>query len=69
MSMDVWANVAILLMYGSHDMRHKYSAGLRVVNGPPGFGASHHKALDSDSNISIFCYGFRYVISAQKVLF
>ena len=20
--MDVWANVAILLMYGSHDMRH-----------------------------------------------
>ena len=26
-SMDVWANVAILLMYGSHDMRHKYSAG------------------------------------------
>ena len=26
-SMDVWANVANLLMYGSHDMRHKYSAG------------------------------------------
>ena len=26
MSMDVWANVAILLMYGSHDMRHRYSA-------------------------------------------
>ena len=26
-SMDVWANVAILLMYGSHDMRHRYSAG------------------------------------------
>ena len=26
-SMDVWDNVAILLMYGSHDMRHRYSAG------------------------------------------
>ena len=26
-SMDVWANVTILLMYGSHDIRHKYSAG------------------------------------------
>ena len=26
-SMDIWANVAILLMYGSHDMRHRYSAG------------------------------------------
>ena len=26
-SMDVWANMANLLMYGSHDMRHKYSVG------------------------------------------
>ena len=26
-SMDVWANVVILLMYGSHDMRHRYSVG------------------------------------------
>ena len=26
-SMDVWANVAILLIYRSHDMRHRYSAG------------------------------------------
>ena len=26
-SMDVWANVAILLLYGFHDMRHRYSAG------------------------------------------
>ena len=23
MSMDVWANVAILLMYESHDIRHR----------------------------------------------
>ena len=29
-----------LLMYGSHDMRHRYSAGRRVVNGPLGIGAS-----------------------------
>ena len=26
-SIDVWAQVAILLMYGSHDMRHRYSTG------------------------------------------
>ena len=26
-SIDVWANVAILLTYESHDMRHRFSAG------------------------------------------
>ena len=30
----------IILMYGSHDMRHRFSAGLRVVNGHPGIGPS-----------------------------
>ena len=31
-SIDVWANVAILITYGSHDMRHR----LTVVNRTPG---------------------------------
>ena len=30
----------ILLMYGSHDMRHTGFRRLTVVNGTPGFGAS-----------------------------
>ena len=30
----------IILMYGSHDVRHRFSAGLQVVNGHPGIGAS-----------------------------
>ena len=34
-----------LLMYGSHDMRHTSFRGLTVVNGPPGFGASHHISI------------------------
>ena len=33
--MDVWANVAILLMYGSHDMRQVFLR-LTVVNGTLG---------------------------------
>ena len=33
----------ILLMYRSHDMRHTGFRGLMVVNGPPGFGASHNR--------------------------
>ena len=33
-------DVAILLMYGSHDMRHTGFHRLTVFNGPPGFGAS-----------------------------
>ena len=38
---------AILLMYGSHDMRHTGFRRLTVVNGtPPGFGVSHG-----------YCYG------------
>ena len=32
----------ILLMYGSHDMRHIGSRRLTVVNETPGFGASQH---------------------------
>ena len=31
---------AILLIYGSRDMRHTGFHKLMVVNGPPGFGAS-----------------------------
>ena len=31
----------ILLMYGSHDMRHTGFRRLTVVNGTPGNGASH----------------------------
>ena len=34
-------NVAILLMYGSHDMRHTGFCKLTVVNGTPGIRASH----------------------------
>ena len=34
-------DVTILLMYGSHNMRHTGFRRLTVVNGPPGFGASH----------------------------
>ena len=34
-------DVAILLMYGSHDMRHTGFRRLTVVNGLPGFRASH----------------------------
>ena len=34
-------NVTIFLMYRSHDMRHRYSVGLRWSTGPPGIGASH----------------------------
>ena len=30
-------DVAILLMYGSHDMRHTGFRRLTVVNGTPGF--------------------------------
>ena len=37
MSMDVWANVAILLMYESHDMYETQAfRKLTVVNGTPG---------------------------------
>ena len=34
-------DVAILLMYGSHNMRHTSFRRLTVVNGPPGFRESH----------------------------
>ena len=34
--MDVWANVIILLMYGSHDMRHKVFRGLTGCQRTPG---------------------------------
>ena len=34
-------DVAILLMYGSHDMRHTGFRRLTIVNGPLGFMASH----------------------------
>ena len=33
-------DVVILLIYGSHDVRHADFRRLTVVNGPPGFGAS-----------------------------
>ena len=39
-------DVAILLMYGSHDMRHTGFRRLTVVNGLPGFGASHFKIMN-----------------------
>ena len=35
----------ILLMYGSHDMRHTSFRRLTVVNKTPGFGASHFQLL------------------------
>ena len=38
MSMDVWANMAILLLYGSLGMRQRYSMGSQ--RDTPGFGAS-----------------------------
>ena len=51
-SMDVWADVAILLMYGFHDIRYIGFHRLTVVNGPPSFGASpteaHHKHKKKD---------------------
>ena len=34
-------DVTVLLMYGSHDMRHTGFHKLAVVNETPGFGASH----------------------------
>ena len=37
----------ILLMYGSHDMRHTGFHRLTVVNGPPGFEASQHHSWSS----------------------
>ena len=41
MSMDVWANMAILLLYGSRGIRQRYSAGLTGgQRGTPGFGVS-----------------------------
>ena len=46
MSMDVWANVAILLMYGSHDMRHTgFPRVDGLSTGPPGFGASQYRTF------------------------
>ena len=42
-----------LLMYGSHDLRHMYSAGSRVVNGPPGFGASHLHLLRNSGYLHV----------------
>ena len=36
-----------LLMYGSHNMKHRFSTGLRVVNGPPRFGVSHDYLYNS----------------------
>ena len=30
-----------LLMYGFHDMRHRFFTGGQIVNGTPGTGASH----------------------------
>ena len=46
-------DVAILLMYGSHNMRHTGFRRLKVVNGTPKIGASHtlQKAeKDKDNN-------------------
>ena len=40
-SMDNEPGWVILLMYGSHDMRHIGFRRLTVVNETPGFGASH----------------------------
>ena len=40
---------AILLMYGSHDMRHTGFGRLTVVNGPPKIGASQ-----------VGCYSYGY---------
>ena len=34
-------DVTVLLMYGSHDMRHTGFRRLAVVNETPGFGVSH----------------------------
>ena len=34
-------DAVILLMYGSHDMRHTSFSRLTVINGIPGFGVSH----------------------------
>ena len=39
-------DAAILLMYGSHDMRHTGFRRLTVVNGTPGFWASQKKYKD-----------------------
>ena len=40
-SMDNGPSWVILLMYGSHDMRHTGFRRLTVVNETPGSGASH----------------------------
>ena len=38
-------DVAILLTYGSHDVRHVDFRGLTVVNETPGIGASQEDTL------------------------
>ena len=45
MSMDDGPYWVILLIYGSHDMRYTGFCMLTVVNGTPGFGASHFPLL------------------------
>ena len=37
------SDVAILLMYGSHDERHVDFRGLTMVNETPRFGTSHEQ--------------------------
>ena len=44
-SMDNWPYWVILLMYGSHDMRHTGFRRLTVVNGTPGFWGVTLRAL------------------------
>ena len=44
-SVDVWANVAILLVYGSHDMRQVFRR-LTVVNGTPWNLGCHNLVLE-----------------------
>ena len=49
---------SFLLMY-SHDMRHRFSMGWRVVNGPPGLGRHYINHAYADKiYIHTTCYLF-----------
>ena len=49
-------DVAILIMYGSHDMRHIGFRGLTVVNGTPGIGTSHSGLIFRLLLVHVCCF-------------